>query len=89
MRSLMPIHLIDVASSDQHTVKPWLAEHTNVSPTVADFEQQGFRLLGGRADLVDQQRAAVTVYRRGAHVINVFSWAAGERALPRAAKIRE
>ena len=75
VRSLMPEHLIDVASTDKHTVKPWFAGHTDVSPVVADFESQGYKLIGGRADYLDHQRSAVVVYRHGAHAINVFSWA--------------
>jgi anti-sigma factor RsiW len=75
VRSLMPSHLIDVVSTDQHTVKPWFAGHTDVSPAVADFAQQGYRLVGGRADYLEHQRAAVVVYEHGPHVINVFSWA--------------
>jgi len=82
VRSLMPAHLIDVVSTDKHTVKPWFAGHTDVSPVVADFEQQGYRLIGGRADYLDHQRSAVVVYQHGAHVINVFSWAGDGRALP-------
>jgi anti-sigma factor RsiW len=82
VRSLMPAHLIDVVSTDKHTVKPWFAGHTDVSPDVADFEPQGYKLIGGRADYLDHQRSAVVVYQHGAHVINVFSWAGGERALP-------
>jgi anti-sigma factor RsiW len=83
-RSLMPAHLIDVVSTDKHTVKPWFAGHADVSPVVADFEPQGYKLIGGRADYLDHQRAAVVVYQHGAHVINVFSWAAGpSRSLPR------
>jgi anti-sigma factor RsiW len=74
VRSLMPAHLIDVESTDQHTVKPWFAGHADVSPVVADFAAQGYRLVGGRADYLDHQRAAVVVYQHGAHVINVFSW---------------
>lgn len=83
VRSLMPDHLIDVVSTDRHTVKPWFAGHTDVSPVVADFDQQGYRLIGGRADYFDHQRAAVVVYQHGAHVINVFSWAADRSGLPK------
>jgi len=82
VRSLMPSHLIDVVSTDKHTVKPWFAGHADVSPVVADFEPQGYRLIGGRVDYLEHQRSAVVVYQHGAHVINVFSWAGHERALP-------
>jgi anti-sigma factor RsiW len=82
LRSLMPDHLIDVVSTDRHTVKPWFAGHTDVSPVVADFTAQGFKLIGARADYVDRQRAAVLVYQHGAHVINVFSWAGSQGGLP-------
>jgi anti-sigma factor RsiW len=82
VRSLMPEHLIDVVSTDRHTVKPWFAGHADVSPVVADFTDHGYRLIGGRADYFDQQRVAVVVYQHGAHIINVFTWVAGRRALP-------
>ena len=82
VRSLMPAHLIDVVSTDKHTVKPWFAGHADVSPAVADFEAQGYRLIGGRADYIDHQRSAVVVYQHGAHVINVFTWAAGGARSP-------
>ena len=82
-RSLLSSHLIDVVSTDQHTVKPWFAGRTEVSPVVADFAQQGYRLLGGRADYLDHQRAAVVVYQHGAHFINVFSWALRSGSVPR------
>jgi anti-sigma factor RsiW len=76
IRSLLPAHLVDVESTDRHTVKPWFAGHVDVSPAVYDFTAQGYRLLGGRADYFAHQRAAALVYQHGAHVINVFSWAA-------------
>jgi anti-sigma factor RsiW len=82
LRSLMPAHLIDVVSTDKHTVKPWFAGHTDVSPAVADYTPQGYQLIGGRADYLEHQRSAVVVYQHGAHVINVFSWADGAKALP-------
>jgi len=85
LRSLMADRLFDVASSDRHTVKPWFAGHTDVSPPAADFSGQGFRLVGGRADYVNGHRAAVTVYRHGRHIINVFAWAADAELLPQTA----
>ena len=74
LRSLMSNHPFDVASSDHHTVKPWFAGRTDVSPPVADFASAGFPLVGGRVDYVDGHRAAVVVYKHGAHIVNVFAW---------------
>ena len=81
-RSLVGEHLIDVASSDHHTVKPWFAGHSDVSPPAEDFKADGFTLVGGRADYVHGARAAVVVYRHGAHVINLFAWADRGQSLP-------
>lgn len=77
--SLAPSRLIEVESTDRHTVKPWFAGHADVSPVVADFAPQGYRLLGGRADDLNHQRSAVVVYQHGRHLINVFSWVNNER----------
>lgn len=74
VHSLAPGHLIAVVSTDRHTVKPWFAGRTDVSPVVVDFADQGYRLVGGRAEAINRQRSAVVVYQHGAHFINVFSW---------------
>jgi len=74
LQSLRPDRLVEVRSSDHHTVKPWFAGRTEVSPAVQDFDQQGFTLVGGRADELPGHRPAILVYRHGAHVINVYSW---------------
>ena len=80
--SLMSAHLIDVVSTDKHTVKPWFAGRAAVSPAVADFASHGYRLTGGRVDYLEHQRAAVTVYQHGPHVMNVFCWSATLGPLP-------
>jgi anti-sigma factor RsiW len=83
VNSLMSSHLVEVVSSDKHTVKPWFAGHTDVSPAVADFSTEGYKLAGGRIDAIEHHRAAVVVYRHGAHVINVFCWIATQENLPK------
>jgi anti-sigma factor RsiW len=82
LRSLISDHAIDVVSSDRHTVKPWFAGHTDVSPPAVNFANQGYSLVGGRADYIDGHRAAVVVYKHGKHVINVFAWIADNERLP-------
>jgi anti-sigma factor RsiW len=84
LESLQPQRLVSVVSSEHHTVKPWFGGRADVSPTVADFRARGFTLLGGRADRLLEQRAAVTVYRHGKHTINVFAWANKSALLPEA-----
>ncbi len=69
---LMPEHLVDVPSSDQHTIKPWFNGKLEVAPPTPDLSAHGFELIGGRLDYLDHQRSAVVVYKHRQHVINLF-----------------
>jgi anti-sigma factor RsiW len=72
VRALGTGPLIEVASSDRHTVKPWFAGRVEFSPKVRDLAADGFPLAGGRVDRIAGRPVAVLVYAHERHKLDLF-----------------
>jgi anti-sigma factor RsiW len=80
IRALMAPAPIDVASSDQHTVKPWFNGRIPQAPRVVDLAKDDFPLVGGRIDVVGEKPVPTLVYRHRKHLISVTGVPDGKHA---------
>lgn len=85
VRATLGNQLMQIASSDQHTVKPWLSARLDYSPPVRDLEGEGFPLRGARIEIIDGSPVATLVYRYRQHNVDVFVRPNGVRS-PTAAR---
>lgn len=72
-RSLLASSPVDIASSDRHTVKPWLDAKLGISPPATDLAARGYPLLGGRVDVLGSNTVPTLVYRHNEHLITLMA----------------
>jgi anti-sigma factor RsiW len=82
VRALKIGPLIEVASSDRHTVKPWFQGRVDYAPPVFDLGAEGFPLIGGRIDHVRGDTVAALAYMSNRHVIDLFVWPGSAQTPP-------
>jgi len=74
--------LIEVASSDRHTVKPWYQGRLDYAPPVFDLGAEGFPLHGGRIERLRGNDVAALVYMSDRHIIDFYVWPSDSKASP-------
>ncbi|HEY8050001.1 MAG TPA: anti-sigma factor [Ramlibacter sp.] len=79
VRATLGQRQVDVASSDHHTVKPWLSSKLDFSPPVHELTSPGAALLGGRVDYIAGRPVAALAYKYAGHSADEFVWPASDR----------
>lgn len=88
VRSLQAGPLLQVQSTDRHTVKPWFQGRLDYAPPVRDLSDSGFPLLGARIEHIEHRAVAALVYGHRGHTVNLFVWPADTPAPPRDRQLR-
>jgi anti-sigma factor RsiW len=74
--------LVDVVSTDRHTVKPWFQGRIPFAFDLPELQNSEFSLLGGRMAYLDQTPGAHLIYDLRKHHISVFVFQERASRLP-------